>query len=40
MVVIVHSLQMDYGGEFLPHIAIPTTLSVAGVDISAVQKLM
>jgi hypothetical protein len=29
-VVIVHSLQKE-SGEFLPHIAIPTTLSVAGI---------
>src|SRR5277367_3695267 len=32
IVAIVHSLQKDSGGEFLPHIAIPTTLSVAGMS--------
>jgi len=30
IVAIIHSLQKDLGGEFLPHIAVPTTLSVAG----------
>ena len=29
-IVIVHTLQKEHGGDFLPHIAIPTTLSVAG----------
>ena len=30
MLAIIHILQKDSGGYFLPHIAIPTTLSVAG----------
>jgi hypothetical protein len=33
MEVIIHSLQKDSGGAFLPHIAIPTTLSVAGIPL-------
>lgn len=30
-IVIVNTLQKEHGGDFLPHIAIPTTLSVAGI---------
>jgi phosphoribosylcarboxyaminoimidazole (NCAIR) mutase len=30
IIAIIHSLQQESGGEFLPHIAVPTTLSVAG----------
>jgi alcohol dehydrogenase class IV len=35
-VVIIHTLQNKSGGSFIPHIAIPTTLSVAGIASPAV----